>query len=225
MAKSYGVSRKVNRAKANPINQDARYSNRSSSSSTTQVMGAAARAADRDQTRERVRQIMSGCSRDTIELLNDNTRPDPEGQNFVIDVDYDYKNENDWEDLPPNLQADDAFVHALRDIPLVKQRGRYTKGTKTWRQRRLREEARWAELIEPLTDAFVEWRFGPSADVPPRPDEPVARPEVPTREDEPVVPPIDEDVPMEYVWTVEHAFDLFTLVEDIKINRREDHPG
>ncbi len=103
-----------------------------------------------------------------------------------------------------------------------RQRGRYTKGTKTWRQRRLREEARWAELIEPLTDAFVEWRFGPSADVPPRPDEPVARPEVPTREDEPVVPPIDEDVPMEYVWTVEHAFDLFTLVEDIKINRRED---
>ncbi len=41
----------------------------------------------------------------------------------MIDVDYDYKNENDWEDLPPNLQADDAFVHALRDIPLVKYEG------------------------------------------------------------------------------------------------------
>ena len=73
LAKRRGVSRKVHKSTMNPLAQSGRNMNRLSSSTahgssrpantpgrTTHVLGPAAIAADRDTTRERVRQIMSG---------------------------------------------------------------------------------------------------------------------------------------------------------------------
>lgn len=38
-----------------------------------------------------------------------------------MDVNYDAEDpKGEWEDLPANLQADEAFVHALRDLPHLK---------------------------------------------------------------------------------------------------------
>ncbi len=60
-----------------------------------------------------------GCSRETIQIINENSLPDG-GDHFIMDVNYDPDDGNgEWEDLPANLQADEAFVHALRDIPLL----------------------------------------------------------------------------------------------------------
>lgn len=59
-----------------------------------------------------------GTSEQDVRILNENSVQDRDNQNnFIIDVNYDPDDQGEWEDmLPPNLQEDEAFVHALRDL-------------------------------------------------------------------------------------------------------------
>ena len=64
--------------------------------------------------------VDKGCSEETLNTIWNNSVQDSSHGNAMIDVNYDMdQKDGEWEDmtlLPPNLQADEAFVHTLRDI-------------------------------------------------------------------------------------------------------------
>lgn len=83
------------------------------------------------------------------------------------------------------------------------RQGRWAKNSRTWRQRRQHEEARWGPLIEPLTDAYLQWKY----------------PIPPPHDQAPTAPADGGDTPMPIEWTIEQVFDLFTLTPHVTIIR------
>ncbi|KAI0085003.1 hypothetical protein BDY19DRAFT_997244 [Irpex rosettiformis] len=130
MAKKYATSHSVRKSIVSPIARTSRYVNRPGQA-VDRVMGPGALKDEKEETSERIRQILTGCSESTLSTLQNNTVQDPSRNGFIIDVNFDLnKKKADWEDmqpenmLPPNLQADEAFIHALRDISIHRKRSR-----------------------------------------------------------------------------------------------------
>lgn len=102
-------------------------------------------------------------------------------------------------------------------------KGRWYKPNKTWRQRKEAEYAVWDSLMEGLTDEYMKYQHRidntnreavsppAQADVPRSPSPNVAAPGDRPNE--------DRGVPIAYEWSVE-VFDIFTLQEEITIERR-----
>ncbi|KAF7799883.1 hypothetical protein EIP86_011125 [Pleurotus ostreatoroseus] len=136
----------------------------------------------------------------------------------------------DIDDLPPALQQDEAFTHALRDL-LGKSElegQRVKRSARDWRERRTRDISNWDAVFSALVDAYCTWKYkiqSPS-------QHGTAASSSRTSESEPAhdagACPFDyniSDAPQTYSYTFE-AYDIFTLAKQITICRSADsrHP-
>ncbi|OBZ77055.1 hypothetical protein A0H81_02986 [Grifola frondosa] len=67
--------------------------------------------------------------------------------------------DNEWEDIPD----DTTIVYALRDIIGSRWKNRWYKDARTWRQRIQNFHDNWQPLIPSLINAYLAWKYRPSA--------------------------------------------------------------
>ena len=75
-------------------------------------------------------------------------------------------------------------------------------------------------MIKSLTDAFLAWKYGPLVQQPNVPSDTARDPDTSDVPGPPGAPdPGAPDVPMAYEWTIDQAFDLFSLVDHVTVTR------
>ncbi|KAK7685267.1 hypothetical protein QCA50_011630 [Cerrena zonata] len=115
-----------------------------------------------------------GVARDVTN--NDVPMPDASPDDWVEDGD----DGNDDSGLPNNDNM--QIVHTMSNLHWT--RGQRTRHPRSWQLHRRQEMSVWNPLIEPMTDAYIKWKYGHSV------------PSLPPESNEPLLP--DEGSPQAY---------------------------
>ncbi|KAG6848322.1 hypothetical protein H0H93_001199 [Arthromyces matolae] len=127
---------------------------------------------ERDLTRIRYMENIAGLSASSISALEDSI--DDHNMNL---------GGNEWEDVenivgseinPEDVDVDcpeTSIIYDLRELTTSKWNTRHYVDHRTWKLRRETLEKNWAPLLEPLTDAYLQWRYQQQSSQQPPPSE------------------------------------------------------
>ncbi|KAJ3541684.1 hypothetical protein NM688_g6049 [Phlebia brevispora] len=146
---------------ADPLSDD--FSGRGSRSSTKR-MGMQGLAEENEDTVKRARLMFDDGIQDqepeVQPVIDEADLPGDEDPAEWQEVDQGEQVPNSQQEaLPSNLQKEEAFVHALRDLNYFRRNGRSYTVSRSWTERRQRNLDAWDAAFIPLVDAYCQWKY------------------------------------------------------------------
>ncbi|KAJ3527564.1 hypothetical protein NM688_g8112 [Phlebia brevispora] len=91
---------------------------------------------------------------ETQTVVNESELPQDDNPMDWVDV-----SQNQQQGVPSNLQKDEGFFHALRDLTNSRWQGRRYTPPRSWTERRQREFVAWDLAFIPLVEAYCQWKY------------------------------------------------------------------